>query len=61
MKFERKKITEQVKSILKMNDKETAINRIVEMIETEHKAKEHFRYQRDNALIELQDRKDAGY
>lgn len=24
-------------------------------------AKEHFRKQRDNGLIELQDRKDAGY
>jgi len=35
------------------------INR--ELIKPEKVAKEHFRKQRDNGLIELQDRKDAGY
>ena len=61
MKFQKSKITKQVRSILKMNDEETAIKRIVEIIEGEHIAKEHFRQQRDNGLIELQDRKDMGY
>ena len=35
------------------------INR--ELIKPEIVAKNHFRKQRDNGLIELQDRKDAGY
>ena len=35
------------------------INR--ELIKPEIIAKEHFRKQRDNSLIELQDRKDMGY
>lgn len=35
------------------------INR--ELIKPEKAAKEHFRKQRDNGLIELLDRKDAGY
>ncbi len=52
MKFQRKKITEQVRSILKINDKETAIKRIVEVIETDHIAKEHFRTQRNDSAIE---------
>jgi hypothetical protein len=32
-----------------------------ELIKPEKVAKKHFRKQRDNGLIELQDRKDAGY
>ena len=32
-----------------------------ELIKQEKVAKEHFRKQRDNGLIELQDRKDVGY
>lgn len=52
MKFQRSKITGQVRSILKINDKETAIKRIVEIIEGEHISKEHFRQQRDDAAIE---------
>lgn len=44
-----------------MNDEETAIKNIVEIIESEHIAKEHFRQQRDYVIIELQDKKDMGY
>jgi len=61
MRFQKSKITKQIKSILKMNDEETAIKNIVEIIESEHIAKEHFRQQRDYVIIELQDKKDMGY
>lgn len=57
MKFKKKKITEQVRNILgkyldgnEMEFRE-ATERIVEIIKGEHIAKEHFRKQRDNAVI----------
>lgn len=67
MRFQHKKITENVRGILGKyldgTEKEfkEATEKIVEIIKSEHIAKEHFRKQRDNCLIELQDRKDAGY
>ena len=67
MRFQRKKVTENVRGILGKyldgTEKEfrECAGKIVALIEYEHIAKEHFRKQRDNGLIELQDRKDAGY
>jgi hypothetical protein len=67
MRFQKKKVTENVRGILGKyldgTEKEfrEATEKIVEIIKCEHIAKEHFRKQRDNGLIELQDRKDAGY
>jgi hypothetical protein len=61
MRFQRKRFIRQIKDILKSNDEETAIKKIVEIIKGEHIAKEHFRIQRDNTMIALQDRKDMGY
>jgi hypothetical protein len=54
MKFKKSEITKQIRSVLKMNDEEMAIKRIVEIIEGYHIA-------RENTLIKLQDRKDMGY
>lgn len=56
MRFQRKKIKKQIEDILNMYI-ETGkyppemINRILEIVKSEHIAKEHFRKQRDNALI----------
>jgi CRISPR/Cas system-associated endonuclease Cas1 len=67
MRFQKKKITEEVRGILgkylDVTEKEFSgcADKIVALIESEHIAKEHFRKQRDNCLIEFQDRKDAGY
>ena len=57
MKFQKKKITEQVRGILGKyldgteREFREATEKIVEIIKGEHVAKEHFRKQRDNALI----------
>ena len=57
MKFQKKKITEDVRDILGKyldgTEKEfrEATDKIVNLIKSEHIAKEHFRKQRDNALI----------
>jgi CRISPR/Cas system-associated endonuclease Cas1 len=57
MKFQKKKITEDVRGILGKyldgTEKEfrEATDKIVNLIKSEHIAKEHFRKQRDNALI----------
>ena len=57
MKFQKKKVTEQVRGILSKyldgTEKEfkEATEIIVNLIKSEHIAKEHFRKQRDNALI----------
>ena len=37
------------------------LNQLVAEKKSERIAKEHFRKQRDNGLIELQDRRDMGY
>lgn len=57
MKFQKKKVTEQVRGILGKyldgTEKEfkEVTEIIVNLIKSEHIAKEHFRKQRDNALI----------
>lgn len=57
MKFQKKKVAEQVRGILGKyldgTEKEfrEATEIIVNLIKSEHIAKEHFRKQRDNALI----------
>ena len=67
MAFQKKKVTENVRGILSKyldgTEKEfrEATQKIVLLIKSEHIAKEHFRKQRDNCLIELQDSKDMGY
>ena len=67
MRFQQKKVTENVRGILGQHldgtEKEfrEATQKIVLLIKSEHIAKEHFRKQRDNCLIALQDRKDFGY
>ena len=67
MRFQKKKVTENVRGILGKyldgTEKEfrDATEKIVEIIKGEHIAKEHFRKQVVNCLIELQDRKNAGY
>ncbi len=57
MKFQKKKITEDVRGILgkyldgTQKEFREATDKIVNLIKSEHIAKEHFRKQRDNALI----------
>lgn len=57
MKFQKKKVSEQVRGILSKHLDGTemefreATEKIVQIIKGEHIAKEHFRNQRDNALI----------
>lgn len=57
MKFKKKKITQEVRGILGKyldgteREFREATEKIVEIIKGEHVAKEHFRKQRDNALI----------
>lgn len=64
MRFENKKYQKIVRGILTSNyytsgfGIEKSINEIVALIKAEHIAKEHFRNQRDNCLIELSDIKD---
>lgn len=56
MIFQRKKIRKQIEDVLNMYIETEKyppemINRILEIVKSEHIAKEHFRKQRDNALI----------
>ena len=56
MRFQRKKIRKQIEDVLNMYIETEKyppemINRILEIVKSEHIAKEHFRKQRDNALI----------
>lgn len=57
MKFQKKKVTEEVRGILGKyldgteREFREATEKIVKIIKGEHIAKEHFRTQRDNALI----------
>lgn len=62
MKFQKKKVSEEVRGILgkyldgtEMEFRE-ATEKIVDIIKGEHIAKEHFRKQRDNNITKLQDR-----
>lgn len=62
MRFQYKKITENVRGILEKhldgteNEFREATEKIVEIIKAEHIAKEHFRKQSINCLMELRDR-----
>ena len=56
MRFQRKKIRKQIEDVLNMYIETEKyppemINRILEIVKSEHIAKEHFRKQRDNAII----------
>ena len=56
MRFQRKKIRKQIEDVLNMYIEiekypPKMINRILEIVKSEHIAKEHFRKQRDNAII----------
>ena len=56
MYFQRKKIKKQIEDVLNMYIETEKyppemINRILEIVKSEHIAKEHFRKQRDNAII----------
>ena len=56
MRFQRKKIRKQIEDVLNLYIETEKyppemINRILEIVKSEHIAKEHFRKQRDNALI----------
>lgn len=45
---------------IELSKKEAIMKEILVIIKSEIKAKEHFRKQRDNALIQLQDLNDKG-
>ena len=56
MRFQRKKIRKQIEDVFNMYIETEKyppemINRILEIVKSEHIAKEHFRKQRDNAII----------
>ena len=56
MRFQRKKIRKQIEDVLNMYIETEKyppemINRILEIVKSEHIEKEHFRKQRDNAII----------
>ena len=56
MRFQRKKFRKQIEDVLNMYIETEKyppemINRILEIVKSEHIAKEHFRKQRDNAII----------
>ena len=56
MRFQRKKFRKQIEDVLNMyleTEKypPEMINRILEIVKSEHIAKKHYRKQRDNALI----------
>lgn len=63
MRFENKKYKAKVREILTSNyytsgfGIEKSVEEIVALIKAEHVAKEHFRTQRDNCLIEISDLK----
>ena len=56
MRFQRKKFRKQIEDVLNLYIETEKyppemINRILEIVKSEHIAKEHFRKQRDNAII----------
>ena len=65
MRFQRKKIRKQIEDVLNMYIETEKyppemINRILEIVKSEHIAKEHFRKQRDNAIIRYDYSKSNG-
>lgn len=61
MKKYKKQINELFESHgIELSKKEAIITDVLKIIKAEIKAKEHFRKQRDNALIQLQDFNDKG-
>lgn len=61
MKKYKKQINELLESYgIELVKKEAIATSVLAIIKSEVKAKEHFRKQRDNALIQLQDLKDKG-